>query len=146
MKNRHSRLDSENVYIESAITIEIQLLASVFIYTISGKVPPCIVLLLNLLAELEFHIHESGKCVSVYSAIRNLLLDLGFYVHRIQKCLIVSSGGRLRLVALISLTIDLKNVDKRALLTMHTLYYFAAKWQSQMIMPAPKAHIMALSP
>ena len=83
MQNRHSRLYSENVYIKSAITREKQLLVSVFIYTISGKVPPCIVSLLNLLAELEFHIHETGKSVSVYSAIKNLLLELGFYVHRI---------------------------------------------------------------
>ena len=121
MQNRHSRLYFENMYIKSAITIENQLLISIFIDMISEKVPPCIVLLLNLLAELEFHIHETGKCVSVYSAIKNLLLELEFYVHRIEKCLIMSSEGRLRLSALISLTNDLKNVDKRALSIMHTL-------------------------
>ena len=87
MQNRHPRLYFENMYIKSAITRENQLLISIFIDMISEKVPPCIVLLLNLLAELEFHIHETGKCVSVYSAIKNLLLELEFYVHRIEKML-----------------------------------------------------------
>lgn len=107
------------MYIKSTIIRENQLLGSIFINTISGKTSPCIVSFLYLVSELDFYRHGFRKSVSVYSSI-NLLCS-----------------------ASISLTNDLKNVDKRALLIMHTLDYSVAKWQNQTMMPAPKAHGVA---
>lgn len=103
MQNRHARFYSKNVYINLTITRENQLLSSDFIDTISEKTFPCIVSLLKLLSEYDFYIYENRKDVSVYSSINS------------------------RYIASISLTNDLKNVDKRALLIMHTLDYFVVK-------------------
>lgn len=54
------------MYIKSTISLENQLPISIFIYTISEIVLPCIVFLLNPSPKLKFHIHDILKILFVY--------------------------------------------------------------------------------
>ena len=69
-QNRHSRFDSEIVYIKSTIDMENRPQISIFIYTISEIVLPCIVFLLNPSLKTKFHIHDFFKCLFVYTPIQ----------------------------------------------------------------------------
>ena len=75
---------------KSTIETENQAPISIFIYTISEIVLPCIVLLLNPSLKLKFHIHDFLKFIFMYSSLKIVLQEQNKYIHGMVKDMMMS--------------------------------------------------------
>ena len=80
------------MYIKSTIGMENQTRISIFIYTISEIVLPCIVLILNSTPKFKFHIHDVLKIHFMYIPTPDVIQEHKEYIHGIIKEWIVSIG------------------------------------------------------